>query len=152
MNPEKLSNALSVSSQLVVDDLSEFSTLGFRSIICNRPDSEAKDQPKFAEIENAANLLDIQTRNIPIQIGRFDIDHVNAFSRAMNELPNPVLAYCQDGLRSATVWSLTQAGTMSVGEIVTICREAGYDIAPVVSLIANGLDIPFDDVRQPCRK
>lgn len=54
MDPRKISDLLSVSPQLSVADVAEAKALGFRAIICNRPDGEGADQPSFDEIAAAA--------------------------------------------------------------------------------------------------
>ena len=40
MEAKKISDGLSVSPQISADDIKEIARLGFRSIICNRPDGE----------------------------------------------------------------------------------------------------------------
>ena len=55
MDIKKINSKLSVSPQIDAKDLAAIAKLGFRSIICNRPDGEGADQPTFKEIETAAN-------------------------------------------------------------------------------------------------
>ena len=45
---------LSVSRQVLADDIAMRKAEGFRPIICNRPDGEGTDEPTFTEIEKAA--------------------------------------------------------------------------------------------------
>ncbi len=56
----------------------------------------------------------------------------------MQELPRPILAYCRTGTRSATLWSLSQAGRMSVADILAATKAAGYDMGGVVRRITDG--------------
>ena len=53
-----------------------------------------------------------------------------AFGKLLDELPKPVLVYCRSGMRSATLWALSQAGTLPVEEIVEAAAVAGYDLKP----------------------
>jgi sulfide:quinone oxidoreductase len=46
--------SLSVSEQVLPQDIAALATAGFKSVICNRPDGEGADQPSFSEIEAAA--------------------------------------------------------------------------------------------------
>jgi len=49
MNIKQLTANLSVSAQVMPADMAEIAAAGFKSIICNRPDGEAGDQPSFRE-------------------------------------------------------------------------------------------------------
>lgn len=45
MDIRQINDEYSVSGQITVDDLDEIKALGFKSIVCHRPDFEAPDQP-----------------------------------------------------------------------------------------------------------
>ncbi|MGI9500254.1 MAG: beta-lactamase hydrolase domain-containing protein, partial [Geminicoccaceae bacterium] len=47
MAGRKVTENLSVSPQITTSDIEAIAAAGFRSIICNRPDGEAPDQPSF---------------------------------------------------------------------------------------------------------
>jgi sulfide:quinone oxidoreductase len=132
METREISKALSVSAQITAQDIPALKDRGFRSIICNRPDGEGADQPAFEEIRAAAEAAGIEARYIPIKSGVVGDDDAAAFGAALRELPNPVLAYCRTGTRSATLWSLSQANTLSVADILASTKAAGYDMAGVV--------------------
>ena len=51
---------LSVSPQILPEDIAAIAAAGFRSVMCNRPDGEAADQPAFAEIEAAARAAGLE--------------------------------------------------------------------------------------------
>ena len=53
MTAKPITAKLSVSEQVLPQDLVGLSAAGFKSILCNRPDGEGADQPAFAEIEAA---------------------------------------------------------------------------------------------------
>jgi len=144
MDVRKISAELSVAPQILPQDLAELVKQGFRSIICNRPDGEAADQPTFKEIETAAQKAGLQVRNLPIVAGKVTDDDADAFGAALIELPGPVLAYCRTGTRSATLWSLSAAKTKTVADILAATKSAGYDMAGVVRRIANGGKTPTD--------
>ena len=46
----------------------------------------------------------------------------------------PVLAFCRSGTRSIVTWSLSQAtsGARDRGELVSLGRQAGYDLTGVL--------------------
>lgn len=144
MDPKRISDALSVSPQILAGDMKAIADQGFRSIICNRPDGEGADQPTFEEIEAAAKKVGLQARYLPIVAGKVEDNDAQEFGGALRELPGPVLAYCRTGTRSATLWSLSQAAVLPMADILSATKAAGYDMAGVVRRIANGGKTPTD--------
>jgi sulfide:quinone oxidoreductase len=129
---KKLTPALSVAGQIAAADLPEIAGAGFRSIICNRTDGEAADQPGFSEIERAARSAGLEVRYLPAESGKVSDEQGAEFGRMMEELPRPVLAYCRSGMRSATMWALSQSGQDSrCRRSSRRAREAGYDLKAV---------------------
>jgi len=141
---KKITDELTVSPQILPAELKALADLGFRSVICNRPDGEAADQPTFDEIAAAAKKAKIEVRNIPIVAGKVGDADAAAFGAALKELPGPTLAYCRTGTRSATLWSLSAASTKTTSEILAATKAAGYDMAGVVRRIVNGGKTPTD--------
>lgn len=144
MELKKISSGLTVSPQINVSDIEEIKAAGFRSIICNRPDGEAADQPVFQEISDAARAAGLETMYIPIVAGKVSDGDAGAFGAALDALPGPILAYCRTGTRSATLWSLAVANYKPVSEILAATKAAGYDTGGVVRRIANGGKTPTD--------
>ncbi|MDE2296656.1 MAG: TIGR01244 family phosphatase, partial [Burkholderiales bacterium] len=102
---------LSVAAQIAASDLAALHAAGYRAIICNRPDGEGADQPNYSEIAQAALGLGIATRYLPAVSGQVTDAEGAAFGALMRELPRPVLAYCRTGIRSTTMWALSEAAT-----------------------------------------
>jgi len=73
----------------------------------NRPDGEDVDQPTFAEMKAAAIEHGLEVRYQPVAAGQILDDDAMIFGALLDSLPKPVLAYCQTGTRSATLWSLS---------------------------------------------
>jgi len=139
-----LAAGVSASPQIMPDDMQVIKDAGFKAIICNRPDGEGADQPTFQEIANAAKEFGLDAVYQPIVAGKVSDDDAVAFGNALDTLPGPVLAYCRTGTRSATLWSLSQASTLSVADILAATKAAGYDMGGVVRRIANGGKTPTD--------
>ena len=108
MNKKELTAELTVGPQIQPDDLQALADSGFRSIICNRPDGEASDQPTFAQISTAAKAMNIEAKYLPVVPGIITDQDVENFSNALLELPHPTFAYCRTGFRSKKLWSLGQ--------------------------------------------
>lgn len=144
MDIRTITPALSVSPQIAPGDIAAVKDAGFRAIICNRPDGEGADQPTHEEVDAAARAVGLETRYLPISSGTVKDTDADTFERALRELPGPVLAYCRSGTRSATLWSLAEAKTRPLSEILSATKAAGYDMTGVVRRIANGGKTPTD--------
>ena len=104
MDIKTIAPDLSVSPQISVQDVGIAASQGFKSLIINRPDGESSDQTAHAEIEAAAQRHGLEVRYVPVVSGKVTDADVEAFDKAMHELPAPALAYCRTGTRSATLW------------------------------------------------
>lgn len=124
---------LSVSPQIRVEDVEEAARLGFRTIINNRPDGEAADQPAGREIEAAAQAAGLAYFHVPVSGGPTP-QQVETVARIMEDAARPVLAFCRSGTRSIVTWSLGQAlsGARSREELVKLGQNAGYDLTGVL--------------------
>lgn len=91
---------LSVSAQIAPDDMNAIRAAGFRSVICNRPDGEADDQPLFDEIQQAADEAGIQACYLPVESGKVGDDDGRQFAELVERLPRPVLACRRTGMLS----------------------------------------------------
>ncbi|MFD0985788.1 TIGR01244 family sulfur transferase [Methyloligella solikamskensis] len=144
MQIKKLTEQLSVSPQIALDDIAALKEAGFRSIIVNRPDGEGVDQPTFPEVEAAARKEGLEAVYIPVDSGKVSDESAAAFGAAMAALPKPVLGYCRSGTRTATLWALSEAGARPLPEILERARQAGYDLSGAVKRIANGGRVPVE--------
>src|SRR6056297_1878090 len=144
MDIRRITEGLSVGPQITPDDIPALKEAGFRSIIDNRPDAEGPDQPGHEEMRVAAEKAGMEFRYLPVTPGKVTDETAEAFGNALTELPGPVMAYCRTGTRSATLWSLSEAGRRPVPEILAARREAGYDMAGVARRIVNGGRTPTD--------
>lgn len=129
MHIRKLTDQISVSPQVLPGEIADLEAAGFRSVINNRPDGEADDQPSGAEMAQAAAAHGLAYRDIPVVPGQYGAAVVEAMAQAMAELPAPVLAFCRTGTRSTTLWALQAARAGDVDAIVKAAGAAGYDIA-----------------------
>ncbi len=107
---EQISPSVSVSGEVGPDDLAAIARLGFRTIINNRPDGEAMDQPTSAAIEKAAHKLGLTYRHIPIVPGDFPAEAVVEFAAVLMACEGPVLAFCKSGMRSKNMFALATHG------------------------------------------
>lgn len=129
----RVTEDLSVAPQISVADVAEAAAQGFTTIINNRPDGEDPSAPQSAEIEAAAKAAGLAYVHIPVR-GAPGPAEVEAVRQVVDAADGPVLSYCRSGTRSITTWSIGQAmsGARTRGELVTLGREAGYDLTGVL--------------------
>ncbi|WP_019936365.1 bifunctional protein tyrosine phosphatase family protein/NAD(P)/FAD-dependent oxidoreductase [Bordetella sp. FB-8] len=144
MDTRILTPELSVSPQIFPQDVAALRTAGFRALICNRPDGEGNDQPLFSEIEKAARAAGMDAVYMPVESGKVTDEQARQFGEALARLPRPVLAYCRTGMRSATMWALSQTGKSSLTDILESAQRAGYDMSAVTRRIANAGSTALD--------
>lgn len=107
MNIRPINENYAVTAQIAVEDLSEIKDMGFKSIVCHRPDREDPGQPDYAEISARAQALGLETRHIPVS-GAPTGDAVREMVDALDELPKPMLGYCRSGNRSTIIYQQTE--------------------------------------------
>ncbi|TKW66168.1 MAG: TIGR01244 family phosphatase [Paracoccus denitrificans] len=137
MEIRKIDDNVSVAPQIEPSELGEAAGLGFKTIICNRPDGEAPGQPDHQAIADAARTAGLEFRFLPLAPGQLTPDLVDEFAAALQDMPGPVLAYCRSGTRSATLWALSQSGKRDRAEILNMAAEAGYDLGGIAGALAE---------------
>ena len=129
----RVTDSLSVSPQIAVEDLARAAAEGFVLVINNRPDDEEPGQPSSAEIEAAARAAGLEYVHVPVRGGPTP-DQVEAVRQAVASTEGPVLAFCRSGTRSIVTWSIGQAisGAADRDTLVRQGAEAGYDLSGVL--------------------
>jgi uncharacterized protein (TIGR01244 family) len=131
----RVTDSLSVSPQIGIDDLDRAAGEGFVLVINNRPDDEEPGQPSSAQVEAAARAAGLDYLHVPVRGGPTP-DQVEAVRRAVEDAAGPVLAFCRSGTRSIVTWSLGQAaaGAADRATLVRQGAEAGYDLSGVLGV------------------
>ena len=140
MKIRQVSNEVAVAGQLNKQDLAQVASLGFRSVINNRPDGEADDQPDSAALAIEAERLGLAYREQPVESGGVTVEDALEFGRALESLQGPVLAFCRSGTRSITLWALNQARSSGIEAALRTAYEAGYDLSglrPLFRMLAT---------------
>ncbi len=129
METKPLNADISVSVQILPNEVAELKAAGFKSIINNRPDGEVDGQPTSAMMAEAASAQGLAYRHIPVVPGHLTDADAAAMAEALASMPKPVLAFCRSGTRSTHLWALSQAGSCDVSELLLAARAQGYDIS-----------------------
>jgi uncharacterized protein (TIGR01244 family) len=107
--PERIDQALCVTAQLQPEDMCELAAAGVRSIINNRPDFEGgAGQPTSAQLE-AAQAAGLEYRYLPVPPAGHTPDQARSMVSAVCALPQPVVAFCRTGRRSAALYRMGKA-------------------------------------------
>jgi sulfide:quinone oxidoreductase len=128
MDLKKISPFLTVSPQISPADVGILASQGFRTIICNRPDGEADDQPVSAEIEAAAARHGLFFHYQPVVAGKLSDADADEFAVLLEQTEGPVLAFCRTGTRSISLWAMSEAHHLSIEAIIRTAAAQGYDL------------------------
>lgn len=136
MDIKTINEKVSVSPQISPNDLPALKEAGFTTIINNRPDGEAPEQPDGAVIEAEAKKLGLNYIAIPMGREGVSPDMIEATRNAMAS-DGKVFAYCRSGTRSTTLWALSQAGEMPADQIIKSAAQAGYDVSHLAQYLGE---------------
>jgi uncharacterized protein (TIGR01244 family) len=102
---QQLSSDVCVAGQLDPAAMAWAASVGFKSVINNRPDYEAgPDQPTSAQIEKAAHEAGLAYAYLPVAPMMQTPEEIQRFAQLLRELPKPVLAFCRSGTRSGRLY------------------------------------------------
>ncbi len=128
MDIKRISPFLSVSPQIYPAHIERLAGEGFKTIINNRPDRETDDQPMAAELAAEAEKFGLEFINIPITPGGITAQNITDFAGELRRVQGPVLAFCRSGMRSTTIWALTEAGHLGAESLIEFAASIGYNL------------------------
>jgi len=107
MEIRRVNEDFAVTGQIAPVQVGEIANAGFKSIVCNRPDTEDGAIPHDA-VEEAARAAGLEFRFLPVVSGAITEDNVKDMAAILEALPRPVLAYCRSGARCLNLYGLVQ--------------------------------------------
>ena len=137
MDIKKISPFLSVSPQISAADVGILAGHGYRTIICNRPDGEADDQPDAAEIAAAALRHGIAFHHQPVVAGKVSDADVDTYAALLAQAEGPVLAFCRTGTRSISMWAMSEAHHLSTDAIMATASANGYELESLLDRLES---------------
>lgn len=108
MEYRQISEDYSVSPQITPEEVADIKKAGFKSVICNRPDDEQPGQPSADSVRAAVEAAGLEFRFVPVISGQMTMANVEDMSKALDELPAPVFAYCRSGTRCTNLYAAVQ--------------------------------------------
>ncbi len=107
MDIRPIDDEYSVSGQISIEDLGQIKAMGFKSIVCHRPDNESPDQTPFGVIAARAKELGLEITHVPVGPMGVTEEAVQGMVDALDEFPRPMLGYCRSGARSTAIYQKT---------------------------------------------
>jgi uncharacterized protein (TIGR01244 family) len=134
---KRINDDVSVAPQISPDDMPAIRAAGFTTVINNRPDGEAPDQPTSDQMKAAAEAAGLSYHFIPLGRDGVSAQMVDDERAVLEGSDGPVLCYCRSGTRSTTLWALTQAGKLPAQEIVAQAAHAGYEMSHLLGYLSQ---------------
>ncbi|MFI2810228.1 MULTISPECIES: TIGR01244 family sulfur transferase [Microbulbifer] len=136
MEIKQLDQQVSVSDQCSPEAMAQLAAAGVQVLVCNRTETEAENDPSFAELEQAAKEQGMAFVAIPFMRGQMTREHCEQFQQVLAG-GQRVHAFCRTGNRSTNLW----AGAKCLGgdeprDLVDRARAAGFDVSGVVTAFA----------------
>ena len=98
-----------VTGQLFEQDLKLIARQNVRSIMDNRPDDDAREQPLSADLAKAAEELGMTFVHFPVDPGPITAQAAEAFLKACDELERPLLIFGRSAARSMNMWETAES-------------------------------------------
>ncbi|MEM8979315.1 MAG: TIGR01244 family sulfur transferase [Pseudomonadota bacterium] len=129
MDIRVLTDEFSAAPQLAPEDMTEVAQLGYKTVICNRPDDEAPLDACQAQMRSAVEEAGMTFLCNPFVSGQMTLEHVEAQREMVKTAEGPVLAYCASGTRTTICWAFAMAPEMASEDIVSAAAKGGYQLA-----------------------
>ena len=97
-----------VTGQLFEQDLKLIAKQDVRTIMDNRSDEEAMEQPLSTDLAKAAEALGMSFVHFPVDPGPITDQAVEAFAQACDGLERPLLIFGQSAARSIKIWEMAE--------------------------------------------
>ena len=104
-------NQVQISGQIQLADLDALKAAGIGTVINNRPDGEAPDQPSSQEVEAKAAELGMKYFYVPVSPRGLTEDNLEKMAVALEASEGEVFAYCRTGNRTGVLLTaVSQSG------------------------------------------
>jgi sulfide:quinone oxidoreductase len=103
MHLVQLNKQVSVSGQMIVDDVAEVVANGVKLLVCNRPDDEDVGQIPYLEIQAEAERQGLNTRLLAFSSYQITNDNRDLLVELI-ATKQKIHLYCRSGSRSRRLW------------------------------------------------
>tara|TARA_B100000787_G_C16182733_1_gene292825 strand:+ start:342 stop:746 length:405 start_codon:yes stop_codon:yes gene_type:complete len=129
MKLNKIIDDYAVSDQIQTEDITIIKNKGFKTIFCNRPDSEEANQITVKSIQDQADKDGLNFIHQPVVGGQITQQDVDLFKAHYAAAEKPIFAYCRSGTRSSMLWALSESSVRPIDEILKLTTAAGYNLS-----------------------
>ena len=103
-----LTPQLAITGQIEASNIADIAQMGFKTVICNRPDFEyGTDQPTAESVRTAAETAGLSFHHLPVTPDGGTASDAKAMGELLGQSAGPVLAYCRTGGRCMSLISVT---------------------------------------------
>lgn len=103
-----LTQQLAITGQIDASDIAEIQRMGFKTVICNRPDFEyGADQPTADSIQAATTAAGMAFYHLPVTPDGGTAADAKTMGELLGKADTPVLAYCRTGGRCMSLIGVT---------------------------------------------
>lgn len=128
MDARLITPRYAVSPQISAEDIPAIVAAGYKTVICNRPDSEVTPSHQAAVIRAAAEASGLEFKELPLTHQTMTPENVATQRGFYEASEGPTLAYCASGTRCSVIWSLGVTAELSTNEILQKTSAAGYQL------------------------
>ena len=133
----KLSDKVSVSGQINLEEVSEIAEMGFDVLINNRPDFEVVGQPINSEIAEEALRCGLRYYFYPVVSLNFPGDVLQDTNAIFDDSTIKTLAFCRSGTRSANLWLASLGYEVALVAVQEVSR-LGIDPSMFLNMLRQG--------------
>lgn len=125
-----------ISDEISPRDFPAIRQQGFKTVICNRRVGE-EGYDSEQRFRQAAEREGLHWFCIPVAAGSYTPADIEAFSRALDAAPTPILGFCRTGRRAVHMWAQSRArdARCDIPALLRAAHEAGHDLQPISELI-----------------
>jgi uncharacterized protein (TIGR01244 family) len=104
----RIDDRFHVAAQLSPDKIQDVAALGYKTLVCMRPDGEGFHQPSFETIHAAASAASLDAFYLPARPGALSYIEAQKLREIVKNAQGPVLAYCASGSRCAMAYEMAR--------------------------------------------
>jgi uncharacterized protein (TIGR01244 family) len=108
MSIRKLDERFHVAPQLAPGQMQDVAALGYKALVCMRPDGEGFGQPTFETVNAAATAQGLAAFYVPARPGALTYVEAQKLKAIIEAADGPVLAYCASGNRCAMAYEMAK--------------------------------------------
>ncbi len=153
MQAAPITRSLSVADQIDERDVDALAAAGYKSVICNRPDSEGGTPSQT--IRTACERHGLKFFMQPVVYERLGVADGDTFGQILQQCDEPALAYCRSGRRTVALWAIAAAPLAGVQPVFQRAARIGIgleELGPVLARSAARSDPPYAPSSDPAAR